>query len=157
MVEIILTSDLDNYSNTDFSSLVLNEYYDICEYSKFNIEVIIESLSCNFSGSLDHKNTDQIENFLNILNIGEKAELTFNGGNGSGIICDSNKIIFFTYSYKEGEFIETSFSVSFENNDNFNKVIEIFNKILYIRKELDKIRFAEDDENSDDQSENASE
>ena len=156
MVEIKIVSDLDNYNNTDFSSLILNEYYDICEYSKFNIEIIVEPLACCFSGSLDNKNVEEIENFLNLVNIGEKVSIAFNGGNGSAIAYDSNKVIFSTYSYKEGDFIETSFCINIESNDTLNKMIEVFNKILYIRKELDKIRFVDDleeDENYEEQPE----
>jgi hypothetical protein len=144
MIEIILNSDLDEHNNTDFSELVLAEYFDIHEYSKFNFEITSESLSCNFSGNLDHKNTSEIENFLNLINTGEKCKIDFNGGNGSAILYENNKLEFFTYSYKEGDFIQTCFCLDIQDDDIFNKMIEIFNKLLYIRKELDKITFQED-------------
>lgn len=151
-MDISFICDIDNINNIP-QNLVYDD--DLYEYCNFSINIQIEDIELSFSSDVMIIDNESIQNFVYKFENNQPSSMTFNSWNGSFIEFKiSNELIFHVYTYKEGSLTTISHKIKV-NNNNHNKIRNVFRQLLDFKINFDNIRIIDEDEDysEDDQGE----
>lgn len=141
-MNISFICDIDNNDNIPQNLT----YGDLYEYSKFSINIQIEDIELSFSSDVMRIDNESIQNFVYNFENNEPCYMTFNCSNGSSIeFKTTNELLFYVYTYKEGSFTTISHEIKV-NNNNHNKIKNVFKKLLEFKINFDNIHMIDEDE-----------